>query len=194
MDLTHVAVRRVTPPPADAGRFDPVSIGLHWLTVLLVASQFVTAWLFGHSHYAAILTAHRSTGIATFIVVAMRLAWRQIFAHLPPFPAGMPMLQQRLATLNEYGLYGLLLLQPLTGLGDTLSRGRPFMLFTRRLPALLPANRNVQQVLHALHEGGAQALVALIGVHIAAALLHALVLRDGVFQRMLPARRRTRPY
>ena len=179
-------------PRADGGQFDAVSIGLHWLTVALVASQFMTARLFDHAtaQHAALLTVHRSTGLATLAVIITRFAWRQSFARLPPFPAAMPRLQQRLASLNEYGLYALLLLQPLTGLGDTLARGRPFMLFAWRAPVLWPANKQAQQVLHALHEGGAQALVALIGVHIAAALLHAFVLRDGVFQRMWPSRRR----
>jgi cytochrome b561 len=175
---------------ADAGQFDAVSIGLHWLTVALVAAQFTTARLFDHAtaQHGVLLTVHRWAGVATLVVIVARFAWRHTFARLPPFPAGMPKLQQRLATLNEYGLYACLLLQPLTGLGDTLARGRPFMLFAWRAPALLPANKQIQQVLHALHEGGAQALLALIGVHIAAALLHAFVLRDGVFQRMWPAR------
>lgn len=189
--MNEVTTARRVVPQADAGRFDAVSIGLHWLTVALVAGQFVTAGLFDHAtdRHAVLLTVHRSTGVATFVVIVTRFAWRQTFARLPPFPAGMPKLQRHLATLNEYGLYACMLLQPLTGLGDTLSRGRPFMVFAWRAPALWPANKQVQQVLHALHEGGAQALVALIGVHVAAALLHAFILRDGVFRRMWPVRR-----
>jgi cytochrome b561 len=189
--MSEVTTARRVMPQADAGQFDAVSIGLHWLTVVLVAGQFLTARLFdlATAEHALLLTVHRSAGLVTLAVIITRFAWRHSFAHLPPFPARMPKLQQRLATFNEYGLYACMLLQPLTGLGGTLARGRPFMLFAWRAPALWPANKQVQQVLHALHEGGAQALVALIGVHIAAALLHAFVLRDGVFQRMWPVRR-----
>ena len=98
----------------------------------------------------------------------------------------MPTLQQRIAKLNEYGLYGLLLVQPLTGLGNTLFRGRPFALFAWQVPTLFAPNKAAAQMFHSIHEFGAWGLLALIGLHAAAALFHELILRDGVFQRMLP--------
>jgi superoxide oxidase len=89
-----------------AGRFDQISVALHWLTVVLVATQFTTAWLLsqGDSGASAFLFAHRSIGILTWIVVATRLVWRHGFAYLPPFPASMPKLQQRIAKFYEYAL------------------------------------------------------------------------------------------
>jgi cytochrome b561 len=135
---------------------------------------------------ANLLTIHRSFGLVTWCVVAARLAWRASFAHKPPFPATMPKLQRLAARLNEYGLYALLLLQPLTGLGDTVFRGHPFTLVVWRVPALLHADKPTFHALHALHELGAVALLGLIGLHAAAALLHGIALRDGVLQRMLP--------
>ena len=175
-------------PQSKAGRFDQLSITLHWLTVFLVVTQFTTAWLLSQhgSDASALLFAHRSMGTLTWIVVAMRLIWRHGFAYLPPFPASMPTLQQRIAQLNEYGLYGLLLVQPLTGLGNTLFRGRPFALFAWQVPALFAPNKAAAQMFHSIHEFGAWGLLALIGLHAAAALFHELILRDGVFQRMLP--------
>lgn len=170
-----------------AGRFDQVSIAFHWLTVLLVAGQFATAWLLagGGEGAAGLLTLHRSTGVATWLVVAARLAWRGGFADLPPFPASMPKLQQAVAKANEYGLYALLLLQPLTGLGFSLLRGRPFALFLWQVPALV-RDKAASHLLHSIHEFGAWALLGLIALHAGAALLHGAVLRDGVLQRMLP--------
>ena len=191
-DDVTVAVRHDDPTRTDAGRFDQTSIALHWLTLVLVVTQFTTAWILdapGVNH-TALLTAHRSTGLLTWVVVVARLLWRRWFAHLPPFPASMPRFQQRMAKLNEYLLYGLLLLQPLTGLGDTLFRGRPFGLFGLHLPALLPANKPVHLMLHSAHEIGANALLLLIAVHAGAALMHALILRDGIAQRMSPWARR----
>jgi cytochrome b561 len=101
-------------PQSKAGRFDQISIALHWLTLELIAAQFATAWLLNLlGELQQLLLVHRSIGILTWIVVVVRLIWRHAFAHLPPFPASMPELQQRIAKLNEYALYGLLLLQPL---------------------------------------------------------------------------------
>lgn len=177
--------------PAPAGRFDAVSIALHWLTLALVLGQFASALAIDHAPATdalALLAVHRSMGLATWVVVAGRLAWRRSFARLPPFPASMPRLQQWAATANEYALYLLLLVQPLTGLGDTLLRGRPFALFGLEVPALLAARKDLYAPLHQAHALGAALLAGLIGLHAAAALLHALVLRDGVFERMWPRR------
>ena len=99
----------------------------------------------------------------------------------------MPKLQQWIANANEYGLYALLLVQPITGIGDVLFHGRPFMLFVWQVPALLTPDPTIRGLFQEAHEFGAKALLALIGLHAGAALFHGLVLRDGVLQRMLPS-------
>ena len=176
---------------AESGRFDQISIALHWLTVLLIVAQFTTAWLreaVDHetSLAAAILTIHRSSGVLTWIFGLVRLVWRHNFAYLPPFPDSMPKFQQMLAKANEYGLYVLLFVQPITGVGRVLFRGHPFELFFWEVPVLLEPNPEIRNLFLAAHEFGAKALLALIGFHAGAALFHRLVLRDDVLQRMLP--------
>ena len=176
---------------AEDGRFDQTSIALHWLTVLLIIVQFTSAWLreaAGHetSFAAAILTTHQTMGAFIWIVGLVRLVWRHRFAYLPPFPQRMPKLQQWIAKANEYGLYALLFVQPITGLGNVLFHGRPFQLLIWEVPALLAPNPAIRSLFVEAHEFGAKALLALIGLHAGAALFHRLVLRDGVLQRMLP--------
>jgi superoxide oxidase len=177
--------------PAKGGRFDPTSIVLHWLTVLLIIGQFTTVWLHeavghGTSLSLEILATHRTMGMLTWTVGLARLVWRRRFAYLPPFPETMPMLQRWIAKANEYGLYGLLLVQPITGLGDFVFHGRPFTLFIWQVPAILAPDASIRSLFQEAHELGAKALLALIGLHAGAALFHGLVLRDGVLQRMLP--------
>jgi superoxide oxidase len=176
---------------AEGARFDQTSIALHWLTVLLIMAQFSSAWLrdaVDHetSFAMALLTMHRTTGLLTWIVVVARLVWRRYFADPPPFPQSMPKLQQSIAKANEYGLYALLITQPITGLGNVLFHGRPFTLLIWEVPVLLEANPAIRSLFVRAHEFGAKALVVLIGLHVGAALFHGLVLRDGVLQRMLP--------
>jgi cytochrome b561 len=191
MTGTTAATRRAwTKPASKAGRFDQSSIALHWLTVALVIGQLTTAFMLLQAEdgagSAVLLTTHRSMGIITWMVGAFRLVWRLRFAKLPPFPASMPKWQQLVAKANEYGLYGLLLVQPITGLGDTVFRGRPFMFIVWKVPTLVHVDKPVFHAFHAAHEVGAISLLALIGLHAGAALLHGVVLRDGVLQRMLP--------
>jgi cytochrome b561 len=169
-------------------RFDRATMALHWLTVVLLLLQFATSlmlyWL--EREYQLLILIHRTTGSFIWLVVAARLAWRHSFARLPPFPPAMSLFQRRVAMLNEYSLYLLLLLQPLTGLADSLFRGRPFDLLIWHLPALLERNKAVFGIFHKLHELGAMALLLLITVHATAALFHGLVLRDGILARMIP--------
>jgi superoxide oxidase len=175
----------------ESGRFDQTSIALHWLTVLLIVGQFATAWLretVDHETSIAVtlLATHRTMGVLIWIVGLGRLVWRHKFAYLPPFPQSVPKLQQLIAKANEYGLYVLLLVQPITGLGNVLFRGHPFELLIWDVPALLEPNPAIRSLFVEAHEFGAKALLALIGLHAGAALFHRLVLRDGVLQRMLP--------
>ena len=170
--------------------FDALSILLHWITVLLVLLQFAMGLAMRYAQdvpaLEQILAVHRSVGAGVLIVVAIRLVWRQCFAYLPPFPSHMPRIVQRAATANEHALYALLLVQPLTGLATTLFRSRPFTILTWTIPPVVPSLPWLSKSLQTTHEIGADALLALIGLHAAAALFHRLVLRDRVLHRMLP--------
>jgi superoxide oxidase len=194
MDMTtdqEVAGRFVVETAVESARFDQTSIVLHWLTVLFIIAQFASVWVreaVDHetSFAVALLTVHRTMGVLTWVVTLARLVWRRWFADLPPFPPSMPKLQQSIAKANEYGLYALLLVQPITGLGNVLFHGRPFSLLIWEVPALLESNPVIRSLFVKAHGFGAKALVVLIGLHAGAALFHGLVLRDGVLQRMLP--------
>src|SRR5271169_2724390 len=130
---------------AESERFDQLSITLHWLTVLLIIVLFARAWSREAADHdtrlaSALMTAHRTTGVVTWIVEWVRLVWRYNFAYLPPIPESMPKLQQWFAKANEYCLYALLPVQPLSGLGNVLFRGHAFTLlfgkcrlFSRRI-------------------------------------------------------------
>lgn len=172
-------------------RFDGTSMMLHWLTVVLIVVQFASVWAIEAAGDrsplgAALFSLHLTSGMLIWIVVVARLIWRRYFAYLPPFPPSMPKFQQTIAKANEYGLYLFLLMQPVTGLGRVLLRGRPFDLFFWQVPALFEESDSIRHFLAESHEFGAKALLALIGLHVGAALFHHLILRDSVLRRMLP--------
>jgi cytochrome b561 len=192
MTLYSPAQPRVRPRVgAGRRRFDILTIGLHWATVTLIAGMFASAWLLlvsDREHAAMLLTVHRSLGVVTWAVAIVRLGWRFSFAYLPPFPQSMPKLQRRLAKVSEYGLYALLLFQPLTGLAQSLTRGRHFMLFAWQVPKVMAGDKPLTALFHQIHALSAWVLLGLIGLHILAALFHRFVLRDEVLQSMLPWR------
>ncbi|HEX3363669.1 cytochrome b [Phenylobacterium sp.] len=175
-------------------RFDPVSIALHWATVLLLTVMFASIWgrgFLGEDTPAGsgLLTLHRSAGVTLWLVAIGRLVWRLTFGLRPSLPPSVSPLQARAAALTEGGLYILLLVQPLTGLLQTLARGRPFELFMFEIPQAMARDKGLAMLFHQVHELAAWLLLGLVGLHVGAALLHGVVLKDGVLQTMLPRRR-----
>ena len=177
------------------GRFDTVTITLHWLTVILFVPLISSVLLLTSGSgldTTLLLDIHRGTGATLFAVTFVRLCWRQSFARLPLFPEKMWRVHQLAVTGSEYALCALLLAQPLTGLAMTLFRGRSFTLILWQVPALIARNKELAMWLHSVHETGAYVLLGVIGVHATAALMHHFVLRDDVLSAMLPLVRRRR--
>ena len=176
--------------------YDRLTIVLHWTTLALVLVQLVSAWLVDHggSREAGVLalTVHRSSGAALWLVVACRLIWRFTGMRLPPFPPAMGRLHITGVHLSEFGHYALLLLQPLTGLADTLLHGRPFALFVWTVPALIARDKQAAALAHLAHMAGAWALIGLVTLHALAALAHKVVLDDGILESMTGGRSRRR--
>jgi cytochrome b561 len=171
-------------------RFDAVTIGFHWTTAALIAGMFASAWLHalaeGGRQASLLLAIHRSLGLSVWVVAVCRLGWRMRFAYLPPFPLTMSRAKQALAKGSEYSLYALLLIQPLTGLAQSLTRGRPFLLFGWEAPAVMARDVGLTSLLGSVHRFSAWALIGLLGLHTLAALHHRFVIRDEVLQSMLP--------
>ena len=179
-------------PAAAAARppFDRVTIALHATTVVLVLGLFAVALAMSQAtetEATTLLTVHRSLGVTVWLLTLGRLVWRLKWATFPPYPAAMSEAHRLAAQASEYGLYLFLLAQPVTGMIQSLYRGRPFdLFFILHVPAIVDRDRTLVHLFHAIHEWSAWAFAALIGVHAAAALFHRFVLRDGVFESMWP--------
>jgi len=175
--------------------FDAVTIAVHWTTVVLVLVMFALGWSIHRAQDGraalAIVTVHRSLGLALWTLSLARLGWRLTGAKFPPFPQTMPKAQQAAAKASEFGLYLMLLAQPATGLAQSLFRGKAFpLVFGLQAPALVARDKALVALFHEVHEQGAWAFAALIGLHACAGLFHALALKDGVFASMAPIGRR----
>ena len=183
---------RAGQPPR--GRHQTLTIALHWVTALLVFTQMALAILYDQVGDAEIrrgvLAAHRSLGVVIWYLVVGRLAWRLLGMRLVPFPASMSRWHQWGARISEWGLYGLLFTQPLSGMAATVLRGRPFDLFGIQVPSLMAPDKVWAAAAQGLHTLGAYALAALVLVHAGAAILHRVIADDGVLDSMLPLPRR----
>jgi len=103
-------------------------------------------------------------------------------------PPDLPEPMKLAAKLSHYAFYLLMIGMPLLGWGMLSAAAYPVVLFGRvNLPAILPHSDGLHTLLWAAHFYLAFAFFALILLHVAAALFHALVRRDGVFEAMAPA-------
>lgn len=175
--------------PTPAWRYAAPAMLLHWLLALLVVILVSVGWYMlkieKDPASAWYFDKHKSLGMIAFVLVLLRIWWRA--GHRPaPLPATVPRWQVVLAHLTEWSLYGCLFLMPILGfLGASYSEeGVTF--FGAPLPAWVPQNHDRSEFLFSLHIGLAWVMVALIALHVAGALRHLLIDRDGVFQRMWP--------
>jgi cytochrome b561 len=172
--------------------FDGATIAIHWISLALVAAVFATAWAHaaaeGGEAAATLLAAHRSLGLLIWFLTVARLAWRWTRGSHPPLPDSVSRPQLWAARATEYALYALLAIQPLTGLGQSLFRGRPFDLIVGAIPVLVARDRGLVALFGDLHVEASWLLLGLIGIHALAALAHLFVFKDQVLQSILPWR------
>jgi cytochrome b561 len=176
---------------SNRGVFDQATRLIHWLTAALMLSAFILAFSIdlatSRSSHTAFLQLHRSVGLAVWGVTLFRLAWRN-FAKYPDWPDHMSHRMRVAAVTSEYALYVLLLAQPILGLLQTNAHGDFVNLFfVAQLPALIGKDPLLAHRLLTIHRTVGLSLLALIVLHISAALFHHLWRRDDTLTAMLPA-------
>jgi cytochrome b561 len=174
-------------------RFSVLSRLLHWLmAVLVLAMLFIgIAMVASLSDYARLVAIHKPLGAAILVLVAIRLINR-LLSPPPPLPAQLPAWQRFAAHASHWLLYLLMFALPLVGWAMLSAADYPIALIgSLHLPAILPRDAALYATLRNLHSILAYLLFATFLAHLGAALLHALILRDGVFQSMASLRARS---
>lgn len=170
-------------------RYDGVARSLHWLTVVLLVTQFAIAWSMPDIHRGTgplgLIAWHLSVGITILAVVLIRAVWRLTHAE-PPAPATLSVPMQAVSRITHISLYALLVALPLLGWANASARGWSVRLFGAiPLPALTPTGSPLGLSLGDVHQTVAIVLLAVVGLHILGALYHLLVVRDRTVQRMV---------
>lgn len=175
---------------AAAKRFALPSRILHWLMAPMVIAQLLIGVTMAAalSYYPILLAVHRPLGLSILVFALLRLANR-LRHRPPPCLATMSEIERRIATWSEYLLYGLLLVQHLTGWAMLSAARYSITLFgPLALPGIAPHSIEVFAVLRECHGAFAVLLFLAFTAHMTAVLFHTLVLRDRLFDRMAPWR------
>lgn len=171
-------------------RYQRTAVVLHWIVALLIIALIGTGWYMvgipkNTPERAFFFNLHKSLGIVAAIFIVMLIVWR-VRHVVPLLPSAMPRWEKMAANLNHRLFYVLMVLVTFSGyLTSSFSRYGP-KLFGIPLPHWGWEDAALRDNFSAVHRITALIFAVLIAIHIAAALKHLLVDKDGVFQRMLP--------
>lgn len=176
---------------APASHFAPLARLLHWLMALMIiAMLFIGAGMAASvsQRHEWLLNLHKPLGIAILLLVVVRLFVR-FSTRQPPLPADLPRVQVLAAKLSHLLLYALMFVLPLVGWAMISAAGDPVMLGSAlQLPAIVPVNPSTFAFLRKAHAYLAYLLFFTVLLHLAAALFHGWVRRDGVLESMARGR------
>jgi len=174
---------------ARSQRFTVLQRLLHWvMAVCIIAILFIGVGMVSTimPKYLSLVSIHKPLGIAILILALIRLVVRLRYGA-PPLPADLPEPMKLAAHLSHYAFYLLMIGMPLIGWAMLSAAAYPVVLFGGvNLPPILPQSDTLHALLWDAHFYLAFAFFALILLHVAVALFHALVRRDGVFEAMAP--------
>jgi len=183
-------------------RYSAVAMLLHWLIAALIFTNIWYGWRMGQVKGLAqfeLFQLHKSIGVSVLLLCLLRLGWRLIAAP-PPLPASLTRVERVIASATHWILYGFMIVLPLTGwvvvsaspynLPTLLFKTVPWphLAFIHDLPMM--TRKLIEDGVGDVHEWLAWSLLALAGLHVAAAIKHLVWDRDDVAARMLPFLRR----
>jgi cytochrome b561 len=168
-------------------RYGFVAIFLHWLMTIIIIGLLALGLYMVQlpiSHEKLKLYGwHKEFGLLVLMLVVIRLTWRLI--NMTPRLV-LPLWEKIAARGAHWTLYLLMFAMPLTGWLITSAAGLPpsfFGLFV--LPTLIQPNDQLLHVFQAMHQWIGYSFIAVIALHMSAALKHHFINRDDILRRML---------
>ena len=191
-------------------RYTSVAITLHWVLAILVFSMIPVGWWMGdailiketRAQALQIFPLHKATGMTILALTLVRLLWR-LSHKTPPLPRLMPAWERFVAQLTHWLFYALLLVMPLSGwIYSSAGYSEAFHTFINvpvtwfglftipEFPGVSAQPDDARKAIGLtavnIHSKLAWVMIALAGLHVAAALKHHLVNKDDVLSRMAP--------
>ena len=169
--------------------FSPLQRGLHWLMAICILTMlFIGVGMVSTVRplHLLLISIHKPLGIAILVLALIRLLVR-LWYGAPALPPDLPGPMKLGAILSHYALYALMIAMPLLGWAMLSAAAYPVVLFPGvHLPQIMPLSDSLHTLFWNAHALLAFVFFGLILLHFAAALFHALVRRDGVFETMSP--------
>lgn len=183
--------------PRPAWRFTLTGRWLHWIMAVFILFQLGLGWYMMSVEDRPggardLFSLHKSVGLALLVLVTVRVCWR-LLHPVAPLPGYVPRWQRMLAGVTEWSLYACMIAMPVLGyLGASHQKQAP-RFFGLPTPSWGAPDHELAERLFGIHGIVGWVLAALIALHVAGALMHIVIDRDGVFHRMSLGRDRETP-
>ncbi|TKB16934.1 MAG: cytochrome b [Mesorhizobium sp.] len=173
-------------------RYGWAMIILHWLIGAIFIGQFVLGFVMvrieSQRTSFELIQLHKSFGFLLLGLIILRIAWR-LGNAAPALPVSVGTLERKAAPLAHFALYVFQIALPLSGwaLVSVSTLEIPTMPFNQFVMPNLPLTESdaAESFWSATHRYLAYAGIALVALHIAAALRHHFLLRDTVLRRII---------
>ncbi|MGB0935381.1 MAG: cytochrome b [Alphaproteobacteria bacterium] len=170
--------------------YGTVSKVLHWILAFAIIALLTVGLIMTRMDNSDtkwfVYGIHKAIGFCVLMVVLFRVFWRATGDNPQP-PADLPNWQQKAGTNAHYALYLLMIVAPTTGVLMSLLGGHPINLFgLYTIPAIFDPGIPIAKNFNSAHTYIGYVFIALIALHIGAALYHHYFRRDNVLKRMMP--------
>jgi len=176
-------------------RYPPIHRLIHW-TVAVIALCLLAVGMtlgilrfdgvketFGMEVTNLLYKYHKTFGVILLGLMTLRIVLR-LALGAPDYDPPLPPFNKAASAAVHGLLYVALLVQPLLGWAATAAGGYPIEFFQSTLPGFLTKDPDLSKTLYSVHYAVGLSILALLALHVGAALMHWLVLRDNVMRRM----------
>lgn len=169
-------------------RYTLVARTLHWLMALALIGLVIVGYTMKTLPLSPlklqIYSWHKWIGISLLFLLVLRLAWR-LFNRPPALPSSMTPLARALAHGGHAALYLLMAAIPLAGWLMSSAKGFQTVWFgVLPLPDLVSKDKPLGELLVQAHIFLNYTLIAMVSLHVLAALKHQFIDRDGLLRRI----------
>lgn len=174
-------------------KFGSLTKLLHWTIFTLFVIQYFLVYRReyfpkGSAEKLQYMLLHKSFGVCILVLAFAMLIWGRI-GKRPAMPINMSSMEKLAAKTIHLLLYLAMFLMPITGMLMSQFSGYPISVFGWfDMPSLFSKNESFADFFHEAHEVSSFAVMAIVGIHVIAALFHHYVRKDNVLTRMLPFR------
>jgi cytochrome b561 len=168
--------------------YGSISKFFHWLIAILVIFMLIYGFSlnFVPKAYVPItFNIHKLIGLTILTLIILRLLWT-LTNPKPELPPNTPWYEHVAEYVVHWSFYLLLIAMPLSGWVFSVAAGRPPKLGSYAFNLPIEQNKSLSEAVFNVHAILALIIIALLILHVAAALYHHYVHKDNVLRRMLP--------